>query len=168
VTRRATLLVGGLLVVACFPTTTRPPFGPEPSAPIFEVALAVPEATRALAVALAADSFPVRRTEPKDGWLETEWFDAATLKPTSRRRLGSDVVKLRAFVDPSRPDHSNLTIEMVYRPLADPSRPDRDLESELPSSNPLVGRIVLLATKLARENGGEADTTATVVKKTGG
>lgn len=162
------LLVGGLLVMACFPTTTRPPFGPEPSAPIFEVALAVPEATRALAIALAADSFPVRRTEPKDGWLETDWFDVTTLKPTSRRRLGPDVVKLRAFIDPSRADHSNLTIEMVYRPLADPSRADRDLDRELPPTSPVVGRLVLLATKLARENGGEADTTAAVVKKSGG
>jgi len=80
-------LGSGLLFAACYPATTRPAFLPEPTAPVAEVELAIPEATRAAAVALDADSIPVRRTEPKDGWLESDWFDATTLQPTSRRRL---------------------------------------------------------------------------------
>ena len=45
-----------------FPTTTRPPFQAMPSAATFEIQLLVPQATRALALALDADSIPVRRT----------------------------------------------------------------------------------------------------------
>lgn len=150
------------LVLACYPTTTRPAFLPEPMAAAAEVELAIPQATRALAVALDADSIPVRRTEAKDGWLESDWFDASTLQPTTRRRLGPDVVKVRAWVDPSRPNHSNITVETVYRPLADPSRPDRDLEEQVPVNHPVGVRILLVLGKLSREHGGvEADTSAT-------
>ena len=155
-------------LVACFPTTTRPPFTAVPAAPTFEIELQVPQATRALALAFDADSLPVRRTEPKDGWLETEWFDAKTLHATTRRVVGPDVVKVRAFVDPSRPNHSNITIETVYRPLADPSRSDRELEVQVPANNMILARIVVLATKLARQYGGAATDTiasAPVVKK---
>jgi hypothetical protein len=161
VTRRALVLPITLVFAACFPSTSRPPFMPVPSAPVFEVELSIPEATRSLAVALAADSIPVRRTEPKDGWLETDWFDATTLKPTSRRRLGQNVVKLRAFIDPSRPKYSNITIETVYRLLADPSRPERELDQQLPPTSPVLGRVVLLATKMVRDFGGAVDTAAT-------
>jgi hypothetical protein len=158
-------LVLVLASLACFPTTTRPPFKPRPSAPVFEVELPVPQATRALALALDADSIPVRRTEANDGWLESEWFDVATHQRTSRRILGSDVVKVRAFVDPSRPGHSTLTIEVVYRPRADPSRPDRELEEQLPFTHPVVGRVVLVATALARQYGGKVDSVAATPKK---
>jgi hypothetical protein len=144
-----------LVLAGCFPTTTRPAFLAQASAPVFEVELAVPQATRALAVALDGDSFPVRRTEPKDGWLESEWFDASTLRSTTRRPLGPDIVKLRAFVDPSRPNHSNITIELVYHPLADPSRSDRALEREVPSTHPVEGRVVLLIAKLVKTLGGD-------------
>ena len=73
-----TIAMAGIFSLACFPTTTRPPFLAQPSAPVFEVELPVPQATRALALALDADSIPVRRTEAKDGWIESEWFDVAT------------------------------------------------------------------------------------------
>ena len=146
-------------LAACFPTTTRPPFKPEPSAPTFEVELQVPQATRALAVALDGDSIPVHRTEAKDGWLETEWFDVNTLRATTRRPLGPDIVKVRAFVDPSRPNHSNITIETIYRPYADPSRPERQLEQQVAANSVILARIVGLATRLARQYGGAATDT---------
>ncbi len=56
-----------VLLAACYPTTTRPAMTPVPSADIAEWELFVPEATRALALALDADSIPVSRTEPDDG-----------------------------------------------------------------------------------------------------
>lgn len=56
-----------LLLAACYPTTTRPAMTPVPAASVTEWELFVPEATRALALALDADSIPVSRTEPADG-----------------------------------------------------------------------------------------------------
>lgn len=147
------------LLVGCFPSTTRPSFLPLPAAFTTEVGLLVPQATRALALALDADSIPVRRTEPKDGWLESDWFDARTLKPTTARRLGPDVVKVRAWVNPSHPGNrgdtsSTVTVETVYRPMADPSRDDRELEKQVPATHPIAGRMVALTLKLAKTYSG--------------
>ena len=155
----------GSLLAACFPTTTRPPFLPQPSAVTFEVELPVPQATRALALALDADSIPVRRTEAKDGWLESEWFDVKTRRPTTARRLGLDVVKVRAWVDPSRPNHCNITVETVYRPLADPSRTDRELERQVPSTHPIAGQMVAVGLQLSKLYGGARDSVVVPVKK---
>ncbi len=150
----------GLGLVACFPTTTRPPFQAMPSAATFEIQLLVPQATRALALALDADSIPVRRTEPRDGWLETDWFDVRTLRSTAARRLGEEIVKVRAFIDPSSANHSTITLEAVYRPLADPSRPVRELEQHVPVSSVIMARLVTLTTRLAKQYGGAATDSA--------
>ncbi len=171
--RLGLLAVSAFALAACFPTTTRPPFLPEPSAPVFEVELTVADATRALALALDADSFPIRRTEVKDGWLESDWFNASTRQPTSQRRLGPGVVKLRAFIDPARAGssdstHSNITVEVVYRPLADPSRSDRDLEREVPANHPIEGRVVLLLTRLVKLVSGDTVTARPAVKPDSG
>lgn len=92
-----------LLGAACYPATTRPDVTPMPDAARVEVELFVPQATRALALALDADSIPVRRTEPDDGWLESEWMDAVSLQPVTGRPLGIGTVKVRAFVEPGSP-----------------------------------------------------------------
>ena len=158
--RRCALALAFGLLLGCYPTTTRPSFLPQPSAVIAEVELPVPQATRALALALDADSIPVRRTEAKDGWLESEWFDVATGRPTTHRKLGPDVVKVRAWVDPSHPSnrgdttHSRITVETVYRPAADPSRTDRDLEQQVPATHPIAGRMVALGIRLSKTYGG--------------
>lgn len=136
---------GGILVcaalAACYPTTTRPHLVPVPEALTAEIELFVPAATRALAVALDADSIPVSRTEPDDGWLETPWFDATTLQPTTARILGPDVVKVRAIIEPGRPNHATITIEVVYRPLADPSQDGRALERHVSGEHPVANRV---------------------------
>jgi hypothetical protein len=160
----------GLLLLGCFPSTTRPSFLPQPTAAAIELQLEVPKATRALALALNTDSIPIRRTEPKDGWLESEWFDANTLKPTTARHLGLDVVKVRAWVDPARPstqgdNHSIITVETVYRPMADPSRSDRDLEREVPATHPIAGRVLAVTTALAKKFGGMVDSVVAPPKK---
>lgn len=159
---RLIAVVGAILLSACFPTTTRPAFLPQPMAAIAEVHLGIPEATRALALALHTDSIPIRRTEPKDGWLESEWFDARTLQPTNSRRLGPDVVKVRAWIGPARSSdrtdkHSILTVETVYRPLADPSRSERDLEVQVPATHPVAGRVIGVTLAMARQYGGAGD-----------
>ena len=50
------LLALAMLLAACYPATTRPDLLPLPDAPQVEIELFVPQATRALALALDADS----------------------------------------------------------------------------------------------------------------
>jgi len=142
---------GVMLLAACYPATSRPVFVPMPEAATREVELFIPEATQQLAIALDAEQVPVRRTEPRDGWLETEWFDVKTLKPTTARRLGDQVVKIRAWVDPAKPNHSLITVEAVYRPMADPSRDDRSLEREVPNDHPVAMRVFRILDSLGRK-----------------
>lgn len=138
-----------LLLAACYPATTRPDLVPVPGALRVEVELFVPQATRALALALDEDSIPVRRTEPDDGWLESEWIDVATLQPTTRRPVGLEVVKVRAFVEPGRANHSVIRVETVYRPIVDPARPDRDLERQVPTGHPVAERVARAVERVA-------------------
>lgn len=154
-----------LAITACHPTTTRPAFLPLPSASVVEWQLTVREATQELALALDADSIPVRRTEPGDGWLETEWFDAVTLQPTKRRPLGDGVVRVRAWIDPSKPNHSNVTVETVYRPLADPSRDERSLESVVVANHPVALRVGLVLNTLTKKFGEVPDSAEAPIKK---
>lgn len=146
-------------LVGCYPSTTRPSFTPVPDAAVVEWELFVPEAMRTLALALDADSIPVTRTEPADGWLETSWFDARTLKPTKRRPLGEEVVRLRAWAEPSRPNHSAITVELVYRPLADPSREGRTLERQVNATHPVAQRVAALLARLTKTHGGATSST---------
>ena len=148
-----TALLGLACLAGCYPTTTRPDLVPVPDASRLEVELFVPEATRALALALDVDSIPVVRTEPDDGWLTTDWFDAATLGPVNGRPLGLDAVRVRAFVDPARPNHSLIQVEVVYRAVADPARPPRDLEMMVPVGHPVRERVQRALERLREEYG---------------
>ena len=143
--------LGLLMLTACYPATTRPGFMPMPQAATREVELFIPEATQQLAIALDAEQVPVRRTEARDGWLETEWFDVKTLKPTKARHLGDQVVKIRAWVDPAKPNYSLITVEAVFRPFADPSRDERSLEREVPNDHPVAMRVFRILDSLARK-----------------
>ncbi len=142
------------LTVACYPATTRPDIVPVPGADAVEVELSVPEATRVIAVALDGDSIPVSRTEPRDGWLETPWFDIATLRPVAHRAVGLGTVKVRAFVDPGRPNHSVIHVETVFRPLLDPADVERNLERQVPTGHPVAARVKAVLDSLGKEYGG--------------
>jgi len=135
------LLAATACLAGCDPTTHRPTFTPRPEAATTELELAVPAATRSLASALTADSVPLTRVVPRDGYIETPWLDAATLKPTSARPVGPSVVRLRGWVDPSRYGFSRLTVEVVYRTSVDPSLPMRETEAEVPYTNPARARV---------------------------
>ena len=76
-----------------------------------------------------------------DAYLETPWFDAATGIATDRRPLGPEVVRVRAWIDPGKPNHSHLRVEVVYRPLADPSAPSRELDQQVPPDHPVTIRV---------------------------
>jgi hypothetical protein len=135
------LLTGVLWLTACQASTTRPTFGPLRGAASVVLQLEVPRATTVLADALKADTLPVTATYPRDGFLETPWFDSATGRPTRKRPLGGDVVRLRAWVDPEKPGFSRLTVETLYRDIADPSLPERELDRELSPDHPVAKRV---------------------------
>jgi hypothetical protein len=140
---------------SCQPNTTRPPFQPVPEAAGTEVRLPVPQATQRLAEALRADSIPVRKVRIRDGYMETGWFATATRRPTAgARAIGPKVVRVRGWADPARPGSSQLTVEIVYRPLRDPSLPERELEREVAPDHPVALKVVAALQKLVQRYGG--------------
>lgn len=147
-----------ILALGCQPYSPRPAFPPVTGAPRGEINLDVRAATEALADVFRTDSFPLRRVELSDGYLETDWFEASSKQPTGARRLGSEVIQVRAWVDPAKPGSSRMTVETIFRPLADPSLPARDLDRQVPPGHPTakrVAEIVEQLVKLYAPGGGE-------------
>jgi len=141
------------LAVGCFLSTTRPGFEPLLGTPKAEVRLPTVTATERLAEALRNDSIPVSRVEPRDGYLETSWFDAATGRPGARSPLGSGIVRVRGWVDPGRIGHSDLRVEVAYRAYRDPSVPERELERPPPADHPVKVRVKAVLDSLEKRFG---------------
>jgi hypothetical protein len=152
------LVVPGLL--ACQPATTRPSFTPLPEAEVVEVRLSQEEATRRLAELMESDSIPAARVELRDGFIESLWFDPTTGEPSTRRPLGTGVVRVRAWSDPGRPGFAILTVETVYRPLADPSLPERELDREVPKDHPVAAKVRAGLQEMVKKYGGPPATDA--------
>ncbi len=150
--RSAWALVAG--AAACHPTTTRPPYPAVAQAATAEVRLPPREATQRLADALQADSIPAGRLALRDAWFETPWFDSATGRRTRRRPVGSSVVLLRAWADPTQPGSSKLTVETVYRAVADPSLPERALDQQVPRTHPVAIKVRAALQDLVKRYGG--------------
>ncbi len=131
-----------LAALACNPNSARPPqLEPIPGAIHSEIDLQPALATQELADQLLVDSIPITVVQIRDAYLETPWFDAASGVATDRRPLGPDVVRVRAWIDPGKPNHSHLRVEVVYRPLADPSAPSRELDQQVPPDHPVAIRV---------------------------
>ena len=137
-----------LLATGCRATTKRPSFVPMPEAEHAEIGFgflikdtSVARITDSVVAYLEADSIPVSRVYRVDGYLETPWFDAKSLRPTTARPLGQDVVRVRAWVDASRPGFARVEIETVYVPAADPSLRYRDTEVSVPPVHPVNRRV---------------------------
>ena len=141
----------GLMILAagCLLNTSRPGFDPLLGVAKAEVRLTPMAATQRLAEVLRQDSIPVTRVEPRDGYVQTPWFDAASGQPTSRSPLGSDVVRVRGWADPGRYGHTDLRVEVAYRALRDPSVPGRDLERPVPADHPVRIRVQAALDSLA-------------------
>jgi hypothetical protein len=151
---RRLLAVAVGLAAGCSPFTTRPGITPLPEAAATEIRLPVAEATRQLAAALQADSIPTTRVRVRDGYLESRWFDSATGRPTSRRPIGTGVVRVRGWADPARPGNTLLIVETLYRPLADPSLPERELEKQVPRDHPVAVKVDSALAALLKRYGG--------------
>lgn len=153
--RRVGLTAGlaAVAALACNPNTTRPPFGPLPAAVRAELELPVAVAVRVVTAFLQADSIPVTVSRERDGYLETPWFSARDGVPTDARPLGVEVVRVRAWATPGRAGHTDVEIEVVYRPLADPSRPARQLDRLVPAEHPVVRRVDAAVARLVTQFG---------------
>ena len=141
-------------LAGCQPATTRPPFPPVPEAAITEMRLPAGEATRLLAAAFEADSMPIQRVVPRDGWLESTWFDAPSGRHIGRRPIGLRTVRVRAWADPTHPGSSKVTVETVYHPLADPSLPERELDKQVPRDHPVAIKVRAALQDLVKRYGG--------------
>ena len=95
-----------------------------------------------------------RAVELRDAWLETGWFVASTGQPVRRRPIGPDVVRVRAWADPTHPGNSKLLVETVYRPLADPSLPERELDRQVPRNHPVAIKVRAALQDLVKRYGG--------------
>lgn len=126
---------------ACDPATTRPAFAPFPEADTAQFADRVPAATRKLADALKGDSVPVSRVKEKDGYIESGWIDLRTGRQATVGAVGDSVVRVRAWVDPTIPNHSRAAVETAVRARLDPSLPSRELEQPAAPGHPIVVRV---------------------------
>ena len=115
-----------ILLTACTPGTTRPPFAPYPEA-LHAVINAPPaRVTEEAREWLAARGPTIEHVSPIDAFLETGWYDATDSAMAPVR------VKIRLWADPDVPGKSRVTVEAVYRPIEDASRRPRDLEVAVP------------------------------------
>ena len=129
---RLTALV---FLAACTPVTARPDFQPFPQAQSVVLVARPPQVIPFLATLVATESLRVKRASPRDGYLETEWYDARTHRSFTDDDHVPDLahtVKLRCWADPYVPGETILTLEVAYRPRYDPSRVERDLETLAP------------------------------------
>jgi hypothetical protein len=118
-----------LLLGACTPATTRPSFAPYPEALHTIVNAAPAQVTVEAKAWLTAQGLVVQRSNERDGFLETAWYDAKDSTAVPLR------VKLRLWADPDVPRKARVTVEAVFRPSEDPSRTPRDLEVAVPKDS---------------------------------
>ena len=150
---RTPLVITLLATSACDPSTTRPQLMPTPESRSTEMRAAAPKAIESLARALQADSVPVRRIEPRDGWLETGWYHFETGVPARSREAGADIVRIRAWAEPSRVKHVVLHVHVERRPRFDPSRPEGDLVETLNDDHPLAKTVASVLVAIGERPG---------------
>ena len=130
-TPHSTLRMLLLLIAACTPVTTRPDFKPDPRALVVVLNARPERVAVALDSLVPAESLEVARSNARDGYVETAWYDTEARRTRHHERdiaSFTRTVKIRFWADPWVPGQTRLTIEPVYRPRYDPSRVERDLE----------------------------------------
>jgi len=94
-----------------------------------------------LEAAVRASGLEVARSAPREGYLETRWFDLDRRASVAPPFSGFDrVVKLRFYADPEQ-GRTRLLAECTVRIVWDPSLPERELERMVPEGH--AGRALL-------------------------
>lgn len=134
------------LVTACTAAGLRPHLRPLPGATVDTVRSEPEPVIERLTTEVRTLGFRVRASNALEGYLETEWHDLRSSKPTSGDHQASDrVIKVRAWADPLPPGETIVVLEAVYRRFTDPSQPSRELEVVVPPDHPadsLVQRLL--------------------------
>lgn len=90
---------------------------------------------------LRTRGFAIDLIAPREGFLETRWYDLSSRTATEPPFRHFDrIVKLRFFADPVQ-GRTRLLAECVRRIAWDPSLPERELERMVPLDHP--GRLLL-------------------------
>src|SRR5256886_6967715 len=95
-----------LLLAACTPATTRPPFQPYPQAPALVINARPARVIAVLDSLVAAETLQVAVTSPEDGYLETAWYDTAAKTSHATWDVAPNpatTVKIRCWADPDVP-----------------------------------------------------------------
>lgn len=124
------------LVAACGSAVVRPSFRPFPNAPVDTIPGDADRVVTAAAARIAQRGLEIRLNAPREGYLETRWFDLVARRSVA---IGADpnrVIRLRLFADPVTPRATLLTIEALYRRTLDPSIPEREAELMVPPGTP--------------------------------
>lgn len=137
---RPLLIASALLAAACATGGRRPRFGAAPEAMVWMLKGAFPADSvvvtldaRARALGLA-----VVRSAPREGYLETGWYDVARRATVQAPFDHLDsIVKFRFFADPSQ-GRTRVLAEAMHRVAWDPSQPARDLERMVAPGHPAL------------------------------
>lgn len=140
-----------MLLTGCTSVTVRPNTRPFPGAPADTVKGEPDSLIQRLVAEIASRGWKVRRQSAAEGFLETEWHDLRTARPSGDSHRASDrVIKLRAWADVLPPDESVIVLEAVYRRSTDPSQPSRELEVLAAPSHPADSLVRELLRTLER------------------
>lgn len=119
----------------------RPAFAPLPEAVVFTSPAPASAILTTLEDSLTARGVAIQSVVPREGYLETRWYDLRSRAAVAEPIGDFDhVVRWRFFVDPIGL-HTRVIAESVRRTGWDPSRPPRDLEAMLPPDH--AGRLLM-------------------------
>jgi hypothetical protein len=121
---------------ACATGGQRPRYGAVPESHLLTVRQPSDSVVVRLTDRARALGLPIVRSAPREGYIETGWYDVARGQPTAApfSRLDS-IVRYRVFADPVQ-GHTRILIECVRRIAWDPSTPERELERMVPPAHP--------------------------------
>ena len=138
---RRALFVFLAVATSCATGGQRPRFGAQPQSILLIVRQPADSAVTHLTDRARELGLPVQRSAPREGYIETGWYDVARGEHVAApfSRLDS-IVRWRVFADPVQ-GHTRILIEAVHRIAWDPSLPERELERMVPPGHPAFAMI---------------------------
>ena len=125
------------VATACGAADVRPFYAPFPEAQIDTIQTAPNSAIEQLNELLIAEGLELHVASPREGFLETEWFNATTLAGGDGNSMDTEgLVRLRFWADAVRAGVTVVVGEATNRVSVDPSLPIREKEVAVPSDHP--------------------------------